>query len=482
MKNVQISDNDLYGNRFNGHDLHLCLNARGIDSEQLVWKKRSDDPKTHEISANIGDRKTINRICTRLEQEFLTHAILQPFSLQLFYNEHFLNADVVHYHLIHNFFFNISHLPMLTKLKPSVWTIHDPWAITGHCIHPMDCERWKSGCGDCPNLETEFTMKQDATALNWEFKKQIYHNSHLDIVVASKWMQDLVTQSPLLEKSRIHCIPFGINLNVFSPSDQMEARAKLGIPLDAIVIAFRSTLWHLKGFHHIRNILHRLKTDLPICLLTFNEKDLLMEFREKYKVVELGWVENEQTLAHAYNAADIFLMPSLAEGFGMMAMEAMACGKPVISFAGTALPQTTFAPEGGIVVPKGDEEALLAATERLIYNPEERMKIGEKALQLARRHYDQNVYVERIVELYQDVIARRASEVESQRFLLGQLKNIKLEQPELLKKPVTQVIYEKNNMLLVVSRWTSTFLKKLLPKKLYLYLQGKFRKYILPKL
>ena len=66
-----------------------------------------------------------------------------------------------------------------------------------------------------------------------------------------------------------------------------------------------------------------------------------------------------------------------AEGFGMMAVEAMACGKPTIVMEGTTLPDTVFAPEGGLAIPQGDIEALYKTAERLLLNPDERRQIGE---------------------------------------------------------------------------------------------------------
>jgi glycosyltransferase involved in cell wall biosynthesis len=136
------------------------------------------------------------------------------------------------------------------------------------------------------------------------------------------------------------------------------------------------------------------------------------EFRGRYQVIDLGWIHDADLLARAYNASDIFLMPSTAETFGMMAIEAMACGKPVIVFEGTSLPEVTFAPTGGIAVPYGDTNALRFALERLIDNPLERQLLGQNALNLARQHYGMHSHVDRLVELYQEVIARRSAEAQ----------------------------------------------------------------------
>jgi len=96
-------------------------------------------------------------------------------------------------------------------------------------------------------------------------------------------------------------------------------------------------------------------------------------------------------------------MPSTAEAFGMMAIEAMACGKPIIVFEGTSLPDVTFAPEVGISVPMRNSKALCKAIEHLLNNPSELKKRGQMGRIKAEEHYDQNIHVQRMVELYKMV-------------------------------------------------------------------------------
>jgi glycosyltransferase involved in cell wall biosynthesis len=409
MKILQLGNIDTEGARFNGADLHRQLLKRGIDSQLCVWEKRTDDNKTWQL-VDFRRRKVIHRAFKNIEKRLSVQSVCYPFAFSLPFDERFRSVDIVHYHLIHTGYFSLASLPLLSRLKPSVWTIHDPWAITGHCIHPYDCEKWRSGCGECPRLETHIAMKKDRTAFMWKTKRMAYRASHIDVVVASKWMFNMIRQSPLLTGSRLHLVPFGLDLNVFRPSDTQKAKRQLGVFPGSVVITFRATDIEYKGLSFIKECLHRLKTDHPICLLTFNDRGLVDEFRGRYQIIDLGWVHDESLAATAYNATDIFLMPSTAEAFGMMAIEAMACGKPVIVFDGTALADVTFAPQGGLAVPYRDTDALLRAMERLVNKPEERLQLGRNALDLARQHYDLRSYVDKMVDLYRDVISRRRAE------------------------------------------------------------------------
>src|SRR5262249_3792 len=135
----------------------------------------------------------------------------------------------------------------------------------------------------------------------------------------------------------------------------------------------------------------------------------LNEFIGTHQVIDLGWVNDEEVMLDIYRAADLLLMPSTAEAFGMMAIEAMACGKPVIVFEGTSLPEVTFAPRVGLSVPARAGTAVAAAMERLIDNPDERDARGAAGRRSAEQHYDAERFVGRLAALYRSVTARATS-------------------------------------------------------------------------
>lgn len=410
MNILQIGNTDIVGQRFNGHDLNAWFNKHGHYAQHCVWDKQSNNDNTWELCKKSGLRDSVTDLVRNIELQTGVQSLLYPFSFKLLMDKRFCATDVVHYHLIHTGYFSFLSLPRLTRMKPSVWTLHDPWAMTGHCIYPFDSEGWKTGCGNCPRLSTPIAVVRDTTALMWKIKKLLYAKLDIEIVVASKWMLNMVQNSPLftdIPKERIHHIPFGVDLGVFRPIDQERSRHELGIKQDSLVICFRSMVSEYKGLPYIIECLRKLKTEKPLCLLTFHDKGQLSEFKDRFQIIDLGWVNDTEVAVRAYNAADIFLMPSTAEAFGMMAMEAMACGKPTIVFDGTSLPEIIYAPEGGIAVPQGDVDALLSELQQLLDFPEKRQKLGSKALELAKCHYDFNTHAEKILELYTEVIARR---------------------------------------------------------------------------
>jgi glycosyltransferase involved in cell wall biosynthesis len=296
--------------------------------------------------------------------------------------------------------------------------LHDPWALSGHCVHHFDCEKWKTHCGDCPHLDKPFAINHDYTALEFEIKKQAIQNSQISAIVASKWMEDKVRQSPIWKGKNIYRVPFGINHDIFRPVEIKEAKKKLGISSNSFVLFFRADISLYKGLDIIKSALSQIKTNKKIVILTVGINRLLSDYNRQYEIKEFGFTNDDDKLAKLYQACDLFLMPSRQEAFGMMAIEAMSCGKTVLALAGdTALPEVINAPECGIAVKENDYSAEI---QRLMDNPRELAKRGEKSLLFAKENYDKDIYVRKIIEVYKDVIKNHKID-ESGRHILEQL-------------------------------------------------------------
>jgi glycosyltransferase involved in cell wall biosynthesis len=407
MNILHISSTDLVGGRFTGYYMQQVL-GHDHTVEMAVWNRTSDNPSVHSLRPgkwlrNIED--VVRRFDNKLGLEGLTG--LEGWTLP--FKDYFKRADVVHIHLIHNAaYFSILSLPWLSRLKPLVWTLHDPWATTGGCLYSFDCDRWQTDCKPrCPYPRCASLLQYHVPALHWRIKRWIYKKAKLNLVVASKWMRDRVQRSPLLRHLPCQLIPFGIDLETFRPRDKVESRKKLGIWPEQKVIAFRDvgTGDRFKGMRWLREALQMCEPQEPTCLLVLEDGKAFRSLWPKYSVITPGWIDGEE-LAVALSAADVFLMPSTQEAFGLMAIESMACGTPVIVFEGTSLPNVIKAPLGGLAVPAKDSVALAGAIQRLLTDDELRDRMGNQARQIAEKEYGFPLYVKRHVEWYQDVIER----------------------------------------------------------------------------
>lgn len=411
MKVVHVNNIDLVGSRFNGYNLQIELNKIGVKTKQFVYEKISNDPNVVCFREPVftGNQATY----MEFEKKLSIHGLIYPYGRKIMEMKDFKKADVVHYHLIHNYIISLFDFVKMTAMRPSVWTIHDPWAFTGHCIYPGDCTKWKDGCVDCGAISKPFSMKDDKASQMWNVKKALYPKIDADIVVASKWMLNILKESPLTSHfERIHHIPFGINLDTFKDKGTKEIdREELGISKNDFVICFRSDLSPFKGIEDIKRMLERLHPARNVTLLTVGAEGLLGKFKKKYKIKEYGWVTDEQKMAQLYSASDLFLMPSAAEAFGLMAIEAMASSRPIIVLEGTSLPDVTFAPECGIVLPKGDTDQFVHTVQRLIENQDECIMRGRIGRDLAEKYYDEKVYFNSLLELYKQTAARGKNKV-----------------------------------------------------------------------
>lgn len=402
LKVVQVSANDLLGIQVNGFLTHKWMHEHGHASHMLVYRKQSTDETVLELGSTF--RRDVNSVIGRVEAKYNSTAVMPILSRELCKNKWVNEADVVNLHLVHAApFFSLLDLPRLTKAKKVVLSVHDMFFMTGHCTYSMDCERWKIGCGDCPDLGLPFPLSKDVTARNWKLKHRIFQHSDLNIVVGSKWQEERVRQSPILNRFPCHMIPYGIDTRVFKPLDKKAARRILGIPENAQVIAFRSAPFHrnFKGTNFIEEALKQYEPSRPTTLLTFEGIGGLQSLREKYQFHELGWLTDSEKIALGLQAADIFLMPSIAEAFGLMAIESMACGTPVIVFDGTALPDTIGGRGCGVVVPQGDSAALADAIETCLASPEKLDMYRENGLKHVAAKHTFEGYARRYFELYQ---------------------------------------------------------------------------------
>lgn len=406
---LQVTMRDLVGQRFNGHLLHRSLQALGHRSNMLVVKKRSADPLVHSHTA-IGE--WFERGLYAAERMSSLQGMLSPLALTIPWRRCFRQADVVHWHLIYPHYIALPLMPLLARLRPTIWTLHDPWAMTGHCVHPLECERWRTGCGKCPDLRRNFTVWFDTTALVWDLKRVVYRQTPMTLVVGSRWMKQRVEASPLLSSLPCHVIPFGLDLDVWRVLDRRECRRRLGIPAEANVIAFRIPLGikhrDAKGIPWLIEALQRLEVTKPTYLLVLEDRGRLKELGDKYRIVELGWLDDESALVGALSAADVFVMPSRAESFGLMALEAMACGTAVITTHGTAVADTIHAPEAGLAVPAGDAGALAEALALLLRDPGLRRAKGLAGRRIVESEHSHHTYVRRHLELYQELARDRA--------------------------------------------------------------------------
>jgi glycosyltransferase involved in cell wall biosynthesis len=147
--------------------------------------------------------------------------------------------DIVHLHNLHGYYLDLSITQTLGRLRlPVVWTLHDGWALTGRCAYLSECERWKVGCGHCPDLRRYPRTFLDTSALMWRRKRKYLTEGWSPLIVCpSHWLAGRVRES-FLRGFRVRVVPNGIDVHVFLPGRKPSVRQKLGVAEDKKVLLF----------------------------------------------------------------------------------------------------------------------------------------------------------------------------------------------------------------------------------------------------
>jgi D-inositol-3-phosphate glycosyltransferase len=208
-----------------------------------------------------------------------------------------------------------------------------------------------------------------------------------------------------------------VDLGLFRPAPAATARRRLGLDA-ARVLLFVGRLTPIKGLETLLRALATAKrnglgrTDVRLVVVGGDKDERWDADRARLRrlAAQVGvgpWVEfrgpqPQDVLPDYYAAADVCLMPSLYESFGMVALEAMACGIPVIGSRVGGLAVTVQDGTTGLLVPEGDVEALAASIARLLEDDGRRRQLGVQAAQWARRFGWPDI-ARAVVRLYAEV-------------------------------------------------------------------------------
>lgn len=249
------------------------------------------------------------------------------------------DADVIVFHWINEGFISLNVLKKLAKLnKPIVWLLHDMWAFTGGCHYSGGCKKYISVCNTCPSLKFHGTKKDTSTAIQ-NLKKDIFPMLNLNIITCSNWLAKTAMSSSLFNGMNIKTIPNSIDINIFRPTNKIEAKIKLNLPIDKkhiLFVAFTANETR-KGFHLLKEALkilndsgNEIVKNIELLVLGRADEDLLREI--SLPIRSIGRLSEEIDLAEVYNAADVFTAPSLEDNLPNTVMESLACGTIPIAF------------------------------------------------------------------------------------------------------------------------------------------------------
>ncbi len=433
MKILHVNTHDHGGGAAQlAYNLFEGCHAAGHAAWLVVRERTRDDARIYGIG-NDAHRHPWARLCNAVIRPIagnrLARAVGRPWSSARVFLGHedfdfpgtwhlLQNApekpDIIHLHNLHGSYFDLRALPWLSRQIPTVVSLHDAWMTSGHCSHSFACERWRTGCGECPDLSIYPAVSRDATAYNWRRKQAIYARSRLHFAVPCRWMMDKLKASmvaPAIASARI--IPHGIDLSVFQPGDRIQARRALGLPEDAIILMFASKGIRTnvaKDYVTLRATLEKLGAhpgNARLISLAVGEEGST-ETIGQAQLRFVPHIADRAMLAQFYRAADIYVHAARAEQWGLSITEAMACGLPAVASHVGGIPDQVAEGQSGFLVPVGDANSMAARVGQLLENQPLREEMGRWAGQRAHAEFGVSKMTENYLKFYDSVLSSSA--------------------------------------------------------------------------
>lgn len=230
------------------------------------------------------------------------------------------------------------------------------------------------------------------------------------VIAVSEDVRDDLVEYDGIDPGRIVTIHNGIDLTrIETPITRQEARARLGIPDDALAIGCVGRLEEQKGHRYLLDACAVLKEEFPLKMILVGDGRLRKELEDHASALGVApWTSflgARHDVADILKALDIFAMPSLWEGLSVAMLEAMAAGLPIVISDVGGVSKALGNGEYGLKVPPGDAAALATAIRLLCQQPERRRALGLSARQRVRAEFDVEVMIARLTTVYEEACA-----------------------------------------------------------------------------
>jgi glycosyltransferase involved in cell wall biosynthesis/tetratricopeptide (TPR) repeat protein/GT2 family glycosyltransferase len=386
IKVVHLCTHDFGGAGKAAYRVHKGLQSMGMDSTMLVLNKKSCDPSVKVLQAQFSGKRVISSDIPRYESPvWVQHYEKWCQSMAKYPNKQdgidvfkdatsaipfdsineIQEAEIIQLHWIAGMIDwpNVTH----TLNKPIVWTLHDMNPFTGGCHYAGNCKKYMKDCGACPQLGSD--DENDLSHHIWQQKCNAFRGLNISIVTPSHWLGQCASNSSLFTQFPISVIPYGFPLNIFRPYSKAEIRKDLNIPESTKVILFGADYFcKRKGFKYLLEALNQFgnKHHNEHVLLTFGPLPQDEKITSKLPILNLGPIDDENQLAKAYSAADVFVLPSLEDNLPNTLIEAMACGVPVVGFKVGGIPEIIDHQKTGYLVEPKDIGRLIEGIEWIL--------------------------------------------------------------------------------------------------------------------
>jgi alpha-maltose-1-phosphate synthase len=370
--------------------------ARKIEVELHCWGEQQSDEK----NLHVRGAQPWAEISNGTEGKF--KAALEALSLNLTQVKALHGVDIVHTHTWY--------ASMAGFWAKKLYNV--PFVLTTHSLEPLrgwKAEQLGSGYAMSSWIEREAMLDADAV-----------------IAVSNGTKQDILRVYPVPEE-RIHVIYNGIDLEEYQKTADTSALESYGVDTSLPYVLFVGRITRQKGVTHLVDAIRYLPADTQVvlCAGAPDTPELAAEMRQKVDEARrfnprIVWIEkmvSKPEVIQLYSHAQVFCCPSVYEPFGIINLEAMACGAPVVASATGGILEVVVENETGFLVPfeqdpntsfptKPDQFArdLAGKLSALLADPEKCRRFGAAGRKRVEEHFSWTAIAARTIELYQKLM------------------------------------------------------------------------------
>lgn len=398
---VNISDS-LGGASKAAYRLHTALVDAGMDSHFFsLHSAHAEDARSHKSKTpdfvrflSLYGSFIPNKLYrSRKNQIFSSYMIGTPYIVD---EINAFKADIVHLHFVAN---GMLSLKQISKIKGIVaWSLHDFSPLTGGCHSIFDCSKYLSGCGRCPALNSH--SERDLSSRNWQSKKRMYAQlDNLNFVAVSEWVRQKIMKSGLLHSQDVvtvgNCIGYE-NISAIQPKELNRRKTIL-------FGAYNCFQDYRKGFDILYEALRNFEGGNTRLVVFGADDQGEFDFASLPVDVEVcGLINDEERIRELYRAADVLVVSSREETFGLTALEALSQGTPAVCFSDVGTASIISHMSDGYIVEKRDANSLL---EGIVWalNAENYSEISQSALNTAKRYSKREIATD-MISVYRDFL------------------------------------------------------------------------------
>ncbi len=374
------------------------MNNNHFSSVAYSRGKKTSRDELLRICGSLGSK--VNHAVSRFTGLAYGGCFLQTNKLLSFIKKD--KPDIVHLQCINGYFVNIYKLVGFLKEHkiPTVITLHAEFMYTANCPLTLDCEKWKTGCGDCPRLfQAVESYFFDRTSCSFQLMKRAFEDfgDRLTVVGVSNWLSERAKMSPIMENANIITITNGINTGIFYPRNNPSVKNELKIlPNEKIVLWVTSGFTEEKGRSHFMDLADSINDRSYRFIVAGTGKP------DDYngKIEFLGRISDQNKLAELYSSADVSVSCSKQESYPTVALESQCCGTPFVGFDVGGVSETIF--DGmGQIVEYGNIQKLKEAVECWCEN---KNRISKEIVSACMEEFSSSAMTRKYIDLYKSIM------------------------------------------------------------------------------